>query len=68
MSTIKLSRPPTGNIRLGEEDSSVNTFKYRAMMFYNSVPVPGTVQTGSLSTVKKKLKQWTLENEPLDWG
>ena len=55
-----------GNIRLGEEDSSTNTFKYRAMKFYNSVP--GTVKTGSLPTVKRKLKQWTLENEPLDWG
>ena len=43
-----------GNIRLGEEDSSINPFKYRAMMFYNSVP--GTVNTGSLPTVKKKIK------------
>ena len=55
-----------GNIRLVEEDSSTNTFKYRAMKFYNSVP--GTVKTGSLPTMKRKLKQWTLENEPLDWG
>ena len=55
-----------GNIRLGEEDSSTNTFKYRAMLFYNSVP--GTIKTGSLPTVKRKLKQWTLENDPIDWG
>ena len=55
-----------GNIRLGEADSSLTTFKYRAMKFYNIVP--GTVKTGSLPTVKRKLKQWTLENEPLDWG
>ena len=55
-----------GNIRLREEDSCTNTFKYRAMLFYNSVP--GTIKTGSLPTVKRKLKQWTLENEPIDWG
>ena len=38
-----------GNIRLGDEDSSKKTFKYRAMMFYNRVP--DTVKTGSLSTI-----------------
>ena len=55
-----------GNIRLGEGNSCTSTFKYRARLFYNSVP--GTIKTGSLQTVKKKLKQWVLENEPLDWG
>ena len=55
-----------GNIRLGENISSINTFKYRAMVSYNSVP--GEVKRGSIATVKKKLKQWVLRNVPLDWG
>ena len=55
-----------GNIRLGENITSTNTFKYRAMVSYNSVP--GEVKRGSIGTVKKKLKQWVLKNVPLDWG
>ena len=54
----------SGKIRLGE--SCTSTFKYRAMVFYNSVP--GGVRKGSLPTVKRKLKQWVLRNVPLDWG
>ena len=54
----------SGHIRLGE--TCTNTFKYRAMISYNSVP--NKVMTGSIPTVKRKLKQWVLENVPLDWG
>ena len=55
-----------GNIRLGNNITSNNTFKYRAMVSYNSVP--GEVKRGSMPSVKKKLKQWILKNVPLDWG
>ena len=53
-----------GHIRHGE--SSIKTFKHRAMVSYNKVP--SEVKTGSLQTVKRKLKQWVLQNVPLDWG
>ena len=55
-----------GNIKLEEGYKSTNTFKYRAQVYYNSVPVD--VKAGSLATVKRKLKQWVLENVPHDWG
>ena len=55
----------SGNIRL-EEHGSRNTFKHRAMTYYNSVPA--RVKTGKLPTVKKKLTEWILQNVPLDWG
>ena len=55
-----------GDIRFGDTNRSTNTFKYRAMVWYNSVP--GVVKKGSLVSVKKKLKQWILLNVPLDWG
>ena len=54
-----------GNIRLNE-NTSKSTFKYRAMISYNSVP--GDFTSGNIGTVKKKLKQWVLKNVPLDWG
>ena len=56
----------SGNIKLREGYSSTSTFKYRAMVYYNSVPVK--VKKGSLPTVKNNLKQWVLGNIPLDWG
>ena len=55
-----------GNIRFGDTFSSTSTFKYRAMMWYNSIP--GSVKTGSLPTVKQKLKNWVHNNVPIDWG
>ena len=55
-----------GHIRLGDNFTSTNTFKYRAMVSYNTVP--GEIKKGSIGTVKKKLKQWVLNNVPLDWG
>ena len=41
-----------------------STFQYRAVKYYNSVPAE--VRTGTLETVKKKLKKWTRNNIPLD--
>ena len=55
----------SGNIIYGETWTSTNTFKYRAMTCYNNVP--GKVKQGSIPTVKRKLKQWVLDNVPLDW-
>ena len=55
-----------GNIRLRENSVSMKTFKYRAMVSYTSVP--GEVKTGSLLKLKRKLKQWVLQNVPLDLG
>ena len=55
----------SGQIRLNE-NTSTKTFKYRAMVTYNSVPLD--VRQGALPTVKKKLKQWVLSNVPIDWG
>ena len=61
----------TGLIRFGETfqgDSSLITasFKHRAVHWYNAVPV--SVRTGSLATVKYKLKKWIKQNVPIDWG
>ena len=56
----------TGHIRLGEKIIATNTFKYRAIVSYGRVP--GKVKTGSLPTVKKKLKEWVLHNVILDRG
>ena len=55
-----------GNIRLGENINSTNTFKYRAMVSYNSVPAE--VKRGSIATVKRKSKQWVLQKVPPDCG
>ena len=55
-----------GDIRLKKENSSLRTFKYRAMVLYNRVPQ--NVKTGSLLSFKHKLKQWIKENVPLDWS
>ena len=45
---------------------STRTFKYRASIFYNSVPVE--VKTGNLASVKRKLRKWVLQNVPHDWA
>ena len=55
-----------GNIRFDKSITSTSTFKYRAMVWYNSVP--GKIKDGSLQTVKRKLKQWVHQNVPVDWG
>ena len=61
----------TGQIRFGEnfrgESSLVQaSFKHRAVHCYNAVPT--SVRTGSLATVKKKLRKWVKLNVPIDWG
>ena len=53
-----------GQIRNSETFTSTATFKYRAMQWYNSVPAD--VRTGSISTVKKKLKKWISTSIPID--
>ena len=47
-----------------QEDMVKSSFKYRAMKFFNQVPV--SVRTGSQATVKKKLKMWVKTNVPID--
>ena len=53
----------SGQIRQ-DETLKKSSFKYRARQAYNKVPVH--VRTGSLSTVKKKLKHWVRTNIPID--
>ena len=53
----------TGQIR-ENEDFNHRSFKYRARKSFNKVPVE--VRTGSVQTVKKKLKSWVKENIPID--
>ena len=60
-----------GLIRFGETFRGPSnlvklSFRYRAVQMYNMVPV--NVRTGSLATVKKKLKKWVYQNVPIDWG
>ena len=55
-----------GNIRYGENMTSTKTFKYRAMAWYNTILTD--VKTGSIQTVKKKLKAWVKKTVPIDWG
>ena len=43
-----------------DESFVAETFKIRARVMYNQVPVE--VRTGSLGTVKKKLKEWIKAN------
>ena len=58
-------------IRFGEtfraESSLLGTsFKYRAVKWYNQVPVQ--VFRGSQATVRCKLRNWVKENVPIDWN
>ena len=55
-----------GNIRYGENMTSTKTFKYRAMAWYN--PIPTEVKTGTIPTVKRKLKAWVKKSVPMEWG
>ena len=52
-----------GNIWFNETFIFNNTFKYRAMTWYNSMP-----SSGKLASVKRKLKIWIEENVTVDWG
>ena len=60
-----------GQIRFGEKffgsSSIMNaSFKNRAVHWYNEVPA--SVRTGSITSVKRKLKDWIMKNIPIDWG
>ena len=56
-----------GNIRFGDNYRSEQlSFRSRARLQYNQVPIE--VRSGSLDTVKKKLKHWIRLNVPIDWG
>ena len=50
----------------GESSLVLASFKHRAVHFYNAVPV--CIRTGSLATVKYKLRKWVKQNVPVDWG
>ena len=56
-------RAALGQIR-ESEDFSHNTFKHRAREVYNRIPAD--VRTGSMQTVKKKVKLWIKANVPID--
>ena len=43
---------------------SKESFRYRAAQWFNAVPVE--VRTGTLATVKKKLKSWVKQNVPFE--
>ena len=58
-----------GQIRFGESfrgDSSLTkaSFRYRAVHWFNAVPI--SVRNGALETVKKKLRKWVWQNVPID--
>ena len=60
-----------GQIRFGEEfrgnSELVNaSFKHRAVHCYNTVPL--SIRTGTLVTVKNKLRNWVKKNVPIDFG
>ena len=50
----------------GDSSLVIASFKHRADHWYNAVPV--SVRTGSLATVKHKLRKWVKQNVPVDWG
>ena len=54
-------------IRFGETFRLLGaSFKYRAVKWYNQVPV--SVYQGTQQTVKNKLREWVKKNVPMDWG
>ena len=60
-----------GQIRFGESfrreaDLVTSSFKHRAVHWHNAVPA--NVRTGTLATVKHKLRMWVKQNVPIDWG
>ena len=55
-----------GKIRLGENFQSKSSFKNRAAKSYNQVPAE--IFSGSLPTVKFKLKTWVKQNVTIDKG
>ena len=60
-----------GQIRFGEAFSGESelvcaSFKHRAVHWHNAVPA--SIRTGTLATVKNKLRKWVKQNVPIDWG
>ena len=53
-----------GHIRL-PLNTSLRSFRYRAMISYNKVPAD--IKVGSVGTVKKNLKTWIRKNVPMDF-
>ena len=60
----RITRNASAGLIRQQSWSSRKTFRYRATKFYNSVPPD--VRTGSITTVKVKLKQWIRENVPIN--
>ena len=57
----------SGHIRVSQSFSGEQmSFKGRARKFFNEVPMD--IRTGTLPTVKRKLKNWIMNNVPLDWA
>ena len=54
----------SGHIRLRDTTTSTKTFQHRAMVSYNRLPE--NIREGTLTTVKKNLKDWVLKNIPVD--
>ena len=63
-SLIKVSTKSLGRPSGGDSNLVDMSFKHRAVKVYNKVPVD--VRTGTLATVKKKLRKWVLLNVPID--
>ena len=59
----RMTRSESAGLIRQQSGASRKTFKYRATKLYNSVPLD--VRTGSVATVKAKLKRWILENVPI---
>ena len=60
----RVTRGATGwQLRQDGNSISAETFKYKAIESYNLVPVE--VKTGSIISMKAKLKKWIRENIPI---
>ena len=60
-----------GHIRIGESfgrESGIlsKSFRHRAVQYYKMVPL--NVRTGSVPSVKRKLKKWVWNHVPIDWN
>ena len=55
-----------GELFRGDSELVLSSFKHRALHSYNAVP--HSVRTGSLPTVKHKLRNWVKQNVQIDWG
>ena len=68
---IRTRSAAMGHIRFGEtfrgQPNLVNlSFRHSTVQSYNLVPAH--VRTGSIATVKNKLRKWVYQNVPIDWG